>query len=377
MKKMKLVVICLLLMAAIGAAIYVMPSIITGSTKFLIVLSGSMSPIMNTGDLVVVTPVDSGNINVGDIIAYTPPGVKNVIYYNTSRVKNDNVIVTHRVVEIIEDDDEGDLSFGTKGDANEDADPYTVVVSDLVGKATFVIPFIGYFFHYARGAKIFLLLLVIAPAMLIIIDEVRKIMVMSNPVLAREAIKEEKRRKRRATRIVNYKRLLLIFCISVIVFGAVSLPFLVKSGDVDVGTLKIENSEALPGVCIFNIINNPHGEVSISSRYAVLPPKGDTEVEIMTNAHETGTDGSGLEHEHALITISKSPYIMPIFWIDILAKINPYLPGLVSSTIPPVILTLVLAPIWLQRKVKHKHGRRIAFKRLKRGVRRTYERYWG
>jgi len=358
MKKIKLAIICLLLMAAIGAAIYVMPPIITGSTKFLIVLSGSMSPIMNTGDLVVVTPVDPGNINEGDIIAHEAPN------------KQKNVIITHRVVEVIEEDGEEALSFRTKGDANEDADPYTVDATDLVGKATLVIPFLGYFFHYARETKLFLLLIVIAPAILIIIDEVRKIMIQSNPALARKAIKEEKKRRRRASRIINCKRLLLLFCISAIVFGAISLPFLVKSGyvtDINVGTLKIENREVLPGVCIFNTINDPHGEISISPRYIVSPPKSDVEVEILMDAHETDTGGSGLEHEDALITVSKSPYIMPVFWIDTLAKINPYLPGLVSSTIPPVLLTLILSPIWLQRKVKyeHKHRRHI-FKRLKR-----------
>jgi signal peptidase len=361
MKKIKLVVICLLLVAAITAAIYVMPPIITGSTKFLNVLSGSMSPIMNTGDLIVVTPVDPENIEVGDIIAHEDPD------------RRENVIITHRVVEIIEEDDEeGDLSFRTKGDANEDVDIYTVDASDLVGKAAFVIPSLGYFFHYMRGTKLFLLLLVVAPAMLIIIDEVRNIMILSNPVLARKAIKEEKRRKRRASRIINYKRLLLLFCIITIVFGAISLPFLVKSGsvtDINVGTLKIENREALPGVCIFNIINDPRGEISISPRYIVLPPKSDTEVEveIMMDAHETDTGGSGLEHEHALITVSKSPYIMPVFWIDILAKINPYLPGLVSTTIPPILLTFMLFPIWFHRRVKYKYKHRMhIFKKLKR-----------
>ncbi|MCK4527874.1 signal peptidase I [candidate division WOR-3 bacterium] len=362
MKEIKLVVICLLLMAAIAAAIYVMPPIITGSTKFLNVLSGSMNPIMNTGDLIVVTPVDPENIEVGDIIAHEDPD------------RRENVIITHRVVEIIEEDDEGVLRFRTKGDANEDVDPYTVDASDLVGKAAFVIPSLGYFFHYVRGTKLFLLLLVIAPAMLIIIDEVRNIMIQSNPVLARKAIKEEKRRKRRASRIINYKRLLLLFCIIAIVFGAISLPFLVKSGsvtDINVGTLKIENREALPSVCIFNIINDPHGEISISPRYAVLPPKSDTkvEVEIMMDAHETDTDtdSTGLEHEHALITVSKSPYIMPVFWIDTLAKINPYLPGLVSTTIPPILLTFMLFPVWFHRRVKYKYKhRRHIFKKLKR-----------
>lgn len=360
MKKIKLVVIFLLLMAAIAVAIYVMPSGITGSTKFLNVLSGSMSPIMNTGDLVVVTPVGPENIEVGDIIAHEDPD------------RRENVIITHRVVEIIEAGDEGDLSFRTKGDANEDVDIYTVDASELVGKAAFVIPSLGYFFHYVQGTKLFLLLVVVVPAMLIIIGEVRKIMIQSNPVLARKAIKEEKKRRRRASRIINYKRLLLLFCISAIVFGAISLPSLVKSGsvtDINVGTLKIENREALPGVCIFNIINDPHGEISISPRYAVLPPKSDTEVEveIMMDAHETDTDSTGLEHEHALITISRSPYIMPVFWIDILAKINPYLPGLVSSSIPPIILTFMLFPIWFHRRVKYKYKhRRHIFKKLKR-----------
>lgn len=357
MKKIKLVVICLLLVAAIGAAIYVMPPIITGSTKFLIVLSGSMSPIMNTGDLVVVTLVDQRSINVGDIIAYTPPKVKNdnVIIYYTPLVKDDNVIITHRVVEIIKEDDEGDLSFRTKGDANEDVDIYTVDATDLVGKATFVLPFLGYFFHYVRENKLFLLLLVIAPAMLIIMDEVRKIMIQSNPVLARKAIKEEKRRKERKKRIkVDYKKFLAIFLILSIPFLIISVPSLAMSGNVDVvdqtflkfEKQEIKNEGLVPCVLVFD------SDEKIVS-YTVLPRGNATEIEI----------GAETESETST-SISSAPYIMPVFWIVQLASVNPFLPALVISLLPAFIISLIFYPVWL-KDIRKRRKRKERRKRLR------------
>lgn len=339
MKKVKLVVICLILIATIAVAIYVMPPIITGSTKFLIVLSGSMSPLMHVGDLVVVTSVNPGDINVGDVIAHTHP-----------RVKDDNVIITHRVVEVIE---EGDLSFRTKGDANEDADPYTVDASELEGKAVFLIPFLGYFFHYARGTKIFLLLLVMVPAMLIIIDEIRKIMVMSNPVLARKAVKEEKMRKKGKKRIqVDYKKFFLTFLILSIPFFIISAPSLAICGNVDMDAkqfdqtfLKFEKQEIkneglVPCVLVFNPTEN--GKVS----YRVLSTGNITEIGTETES-KTST------------SISSAPYIMPVFWIVQLASVNPFLPALVTAIIPGFLIALIFYPVWVKDIRRSKKKKRL------------------
>lgn len=352
MKRKHALIICLAVVLALPS-LYLAPPVIRGDIIPLAVLSGSMEPMMNVGDLIFVSKVNPDDVEPGDIIAFNDPSGRK------------NVLITHRVIAI--DGESG--GFKTKGDACEDPDPFVVKQEDVVGKPAFLVPFIGYLFG-PKGSKnpLIWFLLVMLPAGLIIADEIKNI--LTPPSQARKKEKEERRKKRKAIKVVHYKRFLMIFLFSTIVFGAVSLPSLAGSGyvtDINVGTLKIENREALPGVCTFAILNNPQGEISILPGYAVLPPKSDREVEIMRSAHETATGVSGLEHEDALITVSKSPYIMPVFWIYTLAKKNPYLPGLVSSTIPPVILTLMLSPIWFQRRVKYKYKpRRHIFKKMKR-----------
>ena len=65
------------------------------------VLSGSMEPAIKTGDLIVVKAIPDSNIEEGDIITFKT---------------NPDTFVTHRVVEVFDQD--GNISFKTKGDAN-------------------------------------------------------------------------------------------------------------------------------------------------------------------------------------------------------------------------------------------------------------------
>lgn len=360
MKKVKFVGICLLSLVVLGA-LYVAPSIITGSTKFLIVLSGSMDPVMRVGDVVVITHVEPEDVSVGDIIAHKDPSGR------------ENVIITHRVyrVEEVIEDGGNTLGFKTKGDANEDIDQYVVSQGDIVGKAVFLIPFLGYLFHYAREPMVFISLVII-PAGLIIADELRKIIWYSNPILACRAKKEEKekmKKKRKTIAIVNYKRLLTILFISTIVFSAFSISSLAESGYVKSeyiksGTFKIENQDILPCVFVFNSSYQiQHENVSTTQNYVVLPEKNN--VEVMLNKD----DPREYESERTSIAISKCPYILPVFWIEIMAKVNPYIPSIISLILPSILLTLALFPIWLQKGPKRRKykalKRRILYNKIK------------
>ena len=361
MKKGKFVAICLLSLVVISA-IFVAPSIITGSTKFLIVLSGSMDPLMRVGDVLVISHVAPEDVDAGDIIAFKDPSGR------------ENVIITHRAVEVIEEEHEDEtnnntssfsLSFKTKGDACEDPDQFVVPDEDIVGKAVFLIPFLGYLFHYARETVVFVALVII-PAGLIIADEFRKVIQYSNPVLAcraRRKEREKKKKKRKSITFVSYKRLATILFISIAIFSAFSLPSFADSGHLNIksGTLKLVNQDILSGVFIFNstvLIQHENKNISTSQNYLVLPPKNSTEV--MLN------EDSSREHdfERTSIVISKAPYIMPVFWIVIMAKVNPYLPSIVSSILPSTSLTLALFPIWLRRRIKYR--RHTLFKRLRK-----------
>ncbi|MDO8716313.1 MAG: signal peptidase I [Dehalococcoidales bacterium] len=90
--------------------------------------SGSMAPVLNTGDMVVTRPVSPEAVEVGDIIIFR------------SVDKRDNLI-SHRVVSI---EINSPLSFRTKGDANENPDPFVVPAGNLVGELAFHAPLLGY-----------------------------------------------------------------------------------------------------------------------------------------------------------------------------------------------------------------------------------------
>jgi signal peptidase I len=85
------------------------------------VLSGSMSPVIRTGDLIVDNPVtatQAEHLQVGQIVSFREaPG-------STS-------IITHRIVAVQVHD--GTVSYVTKGDANNAADSPARPSSDVVG----------------------------------------------------------------------------------------------------------------------------------------------------------------------------------------------------------------------------------------------------
>ena len=94
----------------------------------LIVLTGSMEPEIMSGDLIIVKQIEEGDVQVGDVIAFFDPD------------GNGTSIVTHRVVEIV---DEEELSFRTRGDANNTDDRLPVPAKDLVGVYRTRIPGMG------------------------------------------------------------------------------------------------------------------------------------------------------------------------------------------------------------------------------------------
>ena len=85
----------------------------------LIVMTGSMEPAINSGDLIIVKQATAGDIKKGDIISfYDPDG-------------NGTSVLTHRVTDILSSD--SSLSFRTKGDANNAEDSKAVDAGKLIG----------------------------------------------------------------------------------------------------------------------------------------------------------------------------------------------------------------------------------------------------
>jgi len=115
------------------------------------VLSGSMEPELKVGSLVVTRSVEPETIAVGDIITFRPTTV------------GENLI-THRVIGIGQS---SSLYFETKGDANEDPDPFTVPARNLVGKISFHASYWGYATEFLKTPLGFLFAVVIPGSILI------------------------------------------------------------------------------------------------------------------------------------------------------------------------------------------------------------------
>lgn len=95
---------------------------------FLSIGSGSMTPNINKGDVVIVEKYNENeleNIEKGDILVY----------------KKENQVVVHRVVEVNQGDE---ITFRTKGDNNDDEDAWIINEKDVIGIAKFRIPLVGY-----------------------------------------------------------------------------------------------------------------------------------------------------------------------------------------------------------------------------------------
>ena len=85
----------------------------------LIVLTDSMYPTIESGDLIICHVEEAENVEVGDIISFFDPA------------GNGQSIVTHKVIDIEVKD--GVPSFKTKGDANNVEDKLLVPAENLVG----------------------------------------------------------------------------------------------------------------------------------------------------------------------------------------------------------------------------------------------------
>jgi len=130
---------------------------ITGNIKFMIVQSGSMEPEIKMGSVVMVKPMQE--YKIGDVITFG----------EITRTKSPT---THRIydIKIIE----GEPYYITKGDANEGPDQKEVLKREIIGKTLLSIPYLGYAVDFAKK-PIGFALIILVPAVVIIGDEIKKI----------------------------------------------------------------------------------------------------------------------------------------------------------------------------------------------------------
>jgi signal peptidase len=111
----------------------------TGNVKARIVLTGSMAPAINTGDIIVTTPISRRTPVVGDVVTY-----------QAKRFNGDSVAVfSHRIIS-----GDMDKGFVVKGDSNKSPDSQKPKPEEILGVVILVIPYIG---HLLTPKALFLL----------------------------------------------------------------------------------------------------------------------------------------------------------------------------------------------------------------------------
>ena len=156
-KKIWNVVSTVLVVLVVLCAVFMMGSRLIGYQCYT-VISPSMTPVYNVGDLIYVKKVDPNTIKAGDVITFL--------------VNEDLVIGTHRVVRV----DAEKQHFYTKGDANQIEDQNPVHFKNVIGVPQFSIPKLGYVSNFVQnppgmyitiGIGALLILLVFLPDMLV------------------------------------------------------------------------------------------------------------------------------------------------------------------------------------------------------------------
>lgn len=128
-----------------------------GSYRMFTVVTGSMEPVYNVGDVVISKEVEPSTINKGDDVVYL--GEKNDFK---------DKIVTHRVIKI--ENKDGEYYFTTKGVANDYSDP--VISSDQIyGKVVYK-PVVLSFLSGILNTKLGFYLLIFVPVAFLIFLEI-------------------------------------------------------------------------------------------------------------------------------------------------------------------------------------------------------------
>ncbi|PBO84945.1 MAG: signal peptidase I [Thaumarchaeota archaeon] len=115
--------------------VYLWPVQLYGNTNYIMLVGESMTPTIDSGTLIVTQPEEK--YFLGDIIAF---------------VNEDGLNVVHRIVEKTEQ------GFVTKGDNNPRNDPDYITNENVLGRAIFVLPYLGFtsmFLKTSLGMAIF------------------------------------------------------------------------------------------------------------------------------------------------------------------------------------------------------------------------------
>ena len=126
--------------------------------RFLNEATGSMIPVYDIHDVIIVKEVDANTLKVGDDVAY-----------KGTRGGLEGKIITHRIIKI-EEKNNGDLVFFTKG-VNSSAEDPSIVANQILGKVEGKLFFINQINHIVKSNAGFFFL-VFCPLVLVICLEI-------------------------------------------------------------------------------------------------------------------------------------------------------------------------------------------------------------
>lgn len=138
-----------------------------GGTIPLFVLTDSMHPDIKSGDLIICKTIDAEDVEVGDVISFYDPA------------SNSSAVVTHKVIEIINED--GKISFKTKGINNNTEDRLPVPADKLIAEYTGIrIPGAGNFAIFMQSTTGLIVCVVLPIILFVGYDIIRRRMYEKN-----------------------------------------------------------------------------------------------------------------------------------------------------------------------------------------------------
>lgn len=127
-----------ILISAVLFAVNASPTKSIFGYRYYTVLTGSMSPTYDVGDIIFVKIKAPESINEGDVITFNPS-------------RDSDAYLTHRVIEKIDNyEGSGVTCFRTKGDANDSEDSFLIDGERVIGTVAFGVPYLGYIIRFIQ-----------------------------------------------------------------------------------------------------------------------------------------------------------------------------------------------------------------------------------
>lgn len=152
-----------------------------GGFRIFNIVTGSMIPKYEVGDVLISKTINPSEIKIGDDIVYQ--GKEGTFA---------GKIVTHQVIDI--ESENGIYKFHTKGLANDEEDPI-VSQEQVSGKIIYKVKSLSYISQLIRNLYSFYFIIFIPMAILIFIEIRRIVMDMRESKEAKEAMKEKDEKK--------------------------------------------------------------------------------------------------------------------------------------------------------------------------------------